>query len=285
MSYYYKGVNIKNIIQNNNAIISEANTLSNDFPDFPQYNTTSGNLMRVVNPIGYRLNGTDLRSELDLDAKRSDYITSTTGVSIPTGCKHVHVIAVGGGGGGGGHGGTQISIQAEPGTKTAIGQGGSGGNGGFGLHSSEKMSVGGALTIDVTVGTGGARGEKGTSPEGLRYHAVNQKSTSRKANDGTAGGTGGQSYITIAGTDSNIGYGGSGGNGGIGGTAYSNAGSANASNGASGNNGNSNKSSDTTLYPDNTRNGGVGGKVVTINSGNNGNSGQNGFVRVIWLFE
>jgi hypothetical protein len=276
-NYFYKNNNLNQIYENNGTVSS-----TGAFIGIPQstgnFNTYSG---MNPNPIGYLINGTDIANSLT--AKSTIYTSTTsTPISIPTGCKSIRAISVGGGGGGGGRGGTaKMTIALVSDASSQGADGGSGGNGNY-AYIYPSLSINSNSQITVNIGNNGTGGESGLPKFSTTTAGIVD---SIKGEAGKSGSNGNSSYININGIQYALANGGNGGSGGEGGSVKANSdskysrdpGAPNpASMGIGGLNINNNFPSITEY--------GIGGAGSSPEY-TYGRSGGRGAVQIIWLYD
>jgi hypothetical protein len=274
--YFFNGVDISDLIEDGSTTVP-------DYVGFPKSTpciyTTTG-LDRPYN-FSYSYQGTDVSNYA------TAYIPTLSGGTIPTtipgapgySFKHISAFCWGGNGGGGGGGG-----QGWPNGE----KGGNGGNSGTGGYAAIISYPIGTQAVNYSVGVGGSPGPGGDAANG----------PNGKGEPGTAGGTGGQTYINLnspSGTTSIIhANGGNGGGGGNGGTSVNPGNSNGNGNGGTGSytpgyTGTTTGVNSGPNYPpqptNNTGKGGGGGSPEGSGKGSSGPGGVGGSLTVYLTYQ
>ena len=277
MSYLYKNIDIKNLIQSGNSSAPPGFT---GFPVSTKYQYTSG----LDKPFNF-----SYTSSSGLDASQyataitHAYNSSASGIStlIPgtnSHFKHVSGYFFGGGGGGGGGGGTGVEYNGYSYSYKGGGDGTGGGQGGY--VAILPTAINGS-NISIVVGVAGGQGNGGGG------------ANKGKGGNGNNGTPGGQSYILIGNSQIAAANGGGGGYGGNGGTS-SGGGSTNNTTVSNGK-GETNAPGvvgPSTGYPSQNLStyqaggsGGGGAGSGNVNSGDYGNNGKPGYVQIYFSYQ
>jgi hypothetical protein len=251
--YKYKNIPLSNILK--------AGSVANPrFTGMTYQVTTYNNSMAL--PFGYTPNPGATAAYTEVTAVGSNPIT------IPSGAKYIRFTGIGGAGGTGGTGGTAYDSNVPAGKQYGFGgAGGAGGAGGRSYMNQTPISSGSVIVVNI-----GNRGNTGTrgnddNTEDDRYYT--------KGNAGGIGNKGGETYITINGTQYALANGGIGGNGGDSGYVYDGpGGSNNFGNGDPGN-----------IGADGNGNASTNG-IWDLHSGDYGTvKAAGGHAEIIWLYD
>ena len=276
MSYYFKSTNINQIIEPGSI-----NVGGNDFIGFPTSDSTDYQFLRPL-PIGFKRNGADISNlctatfiEYNSTFRFGVFGSSnSTNLTAPANANYISVICVGPGGGGGG-GSTGL------GSKNKGSPGGGGGDGAYSAIGKYPININTRTNINITVGIGGLGGEGG-----------NDDNNGGSGNNGKNGllGTSSKvildSNILLCRSDSgNVGVGGGGGN-------------ANTDDNNPGGKGNTNEGfiiatggdfrtvyDDTSNHPYISRGAGGSGSSGSNDDAPNASPGEDGYVRIIFLYD
>ena len=272
MTFSFKGIDLKNIIQPGNDRLSNVYVYDTTRPIYGKTTIYTNSKPLKTN---FMVNNIDLLSNVE-----ARYVVPESDVAIPTGVKGVrYVLRGGGGGGGGGAGGARSNWAGDAWTN-----GGSGGNGGNGEYIYGQANVSGS-NITISIGNGGGPGNGGGADENS-YHSASSKG-------GSPGGNGYDTNIKIGNAQKITASGGQGGGPANGVNAGRNdAGGSDGSAGASRTEYDNNISEkwDNT-HVKNKGNGGSGGSSGSgggnngsAGGGGSGNYGRKGGVQIIWLY-
>jgi hypothetical protein len=218
--YFYKGVDINDLIQPGGTVDVNGYSFYSGFPKTVTPVGANGTRLytNFASPggftqlykfntntdIGINPNSGNLSTISEFSARYIDYYyTDGSKITITspfTPCNHISVACIGGGGGSGGGGGIGQGVSVFTG-----GNGGDGGDGGY--AAAEKIPLNGQA-IYLTVGKGGSGGGGGPKAD-PNFH--------NEGGDGSPGGNGGPTTLNIGNTNILTGYGGDGGSGGGGG--------------------------------------------------------------------
>jgi len=272
MTFSFKGIDLKKIIQPGNDRLSNGYVYDTNTPIYGK--TTIYTNSKPLK-TDFMVDNIDLLSNVE-----AIYNVPESDVVIPYGVKSVrYILRGGGGGGGGGAGGARSNWGGDAWTN-----GGSGGNGGNGEYIYGQTNVSGGSKITISIGNGGGAGNGGKAEEN-NYHSAS-------SGGGGAGNPGNDTNIKIGNAQITA-------RGGLGGgaTAGVNAGrnDAGGSDGSAGvsrteYDGNDRINWDNT-HVENKGKGGSGGSSGSgggnkgsAGGGGSGNSGVKGGVQIIWLY-
>lgn len=280
--YYYKGISLSEICENNGT------TTVDGYSGMPaSLYPTNPNLSPL--PFGY-MEGNPPRDLCYKCTAYSNTISTKQEIPIKPGAKLCRVISVGGAGGGGGHGG-KANVYSVNGTRRES-FGGPGGMGGYGKYTyNNSISLVNYNSITITVGDGGEGGGSGYDPDSKKsnYNAGNVSYNKATVTGGVggAGSPGNSSYIVLNGTDTPLAVadGGNGGTGGTGGYAEANEDNLASNAGDPGVSGNTTTAVFFANYP--TLDYGNPSTIISVDGGGTGGGqpGTGGAVRIFWLYE
>jgi len=274
MSYKFRGIDIASITYTTGGVTT---AVGNTYKGFPP---TVGTTYDMAKPLklGYAINSVDVSNSCT--ASYID-IPNDTNISIPSNVKKFRYILIGGGGGGGGSGGDAKSNQGD-GSGSSNGNGGNGGAGGYAQYSVNTLNVSNT-NITITIGTGGPSGTNGNS-NSTKGSVAGQPTNSTNGGDGKSS-PGNDSTLTY----NNIvyisvgGVGGPTGNGASAKAAWGNSASVP---------GTTNILTTPPYYIDSGITAGWQpldtygyGGIGAVNGISNSTAGNNGFCRIIWLYD